>query len=401
MSGDMSEAGKLAPPALSTPQPATARGGALRGYLSNPEGIPLAILVLLLSLFGVLSIPGVVQGFYFLFDAKGAFSLRTPVSILNGSVLTGIIVLTVVMLMINGEFDLSVGAILAMGGYIFGTLSVGDTTVLGFIRIGPPLPPLLALLAALAGCTLLGVVNGLIVTTARIPSFIATLGTLFIFLWLISLYSGNQSFEATREEMQRASLYTIFSGRLRDFSEGIAGPLRNLRVSVFWMAALAVLMQVVLTRTRFGNQIYAVGGNVQAAKAQGINVKRIKIAGFALTGLFAGFAGVVLFSQFGRVQGNSGMQQELFAIAAAVVGGTLLTGGYGSVIGGLVGILTISTLRSGVVLLSTPIQNSFIGEIPVIGIYLVRLTASDNFLTIVGLTIVGAAVLNSYLRRRL
>ena len=305
-----------------------------------------------------------MQGFYFLFDVKGAFSLRTPVSILNGSVLTGIIVLTVVMLMINGEFDLSVGAILAMGGYIFGTLSVGDTTVLGFIQIGTPLPPLLALIVALAGCTLLGVVNGLIVTTARFRPSSPRWGTLFIFLWLISLYSGNQSFEATREEMQRASLYTIFSGRLRDFIDGIAGPLRNLRVSVFWMIALAVAMQVVLTRTRFGNQIYAVGGNVQAAKAQGINVKRIKISGFALTGMFAGFAGVVLFSQFGRVQGNSGMQQELFAIAAAVVGGTLLTGGYGSVIGGLVGILTISTLRSGVVLLSTPIQNSFIGEIP-------------------------------------
>ena len=398
----MTEAGKpAAPAAASTLQPAASPVGALRGYLNTPEGIPLAILVLLLSLFSILSIPGVVQGFYFLFDVKGNFSLRTPVSILNGSVLTGTIVLTVVMLMINGEFDLSVGAVLAMGGYIFGTLSVGDSTLFSFIEVGTPLPSLLALIVALAGCALLGVVNGLIVTTARIPSFIATLGTLFIFLWLVSLYSGNQSFEATREEMQRVSLYTVFSGRLRDFSDGISGPLRNLRVSVFWMVALAVVMQVVLARTRFGNQIFAVGGNVQAAKAQGINVKRIKIAGFALTGMFAGFAGVVLFSQFGRVQGNSGTQQELFAIAAAVVGGALLTGGYGSVIGGLVGILTISTLRSGVVLLSTPIQNSFIGEIPVIGIYLVRLTASDNFLTIIGLTIVGAAVLNSFIRRRL
>ena len=110
---------------------------------------------------------------------------------------------------------------------------------------------------------------------------------------------------------------------------------------------------------------------------------------------------MVLFSQFGRVQGNSGQQQELLAIAAAVVGGTLLTGGYGSVLGGLVGVLTISALRSGVVLLSTPLQNSFIGEIPVLGIYLVRLTSSDNFLTIIGITIVGAAVLNSFIRRRL
>lgn len=383
------------------PVPGNPGGGALRRYLNAPAGIPAAILILLLTVFGVLSLPGVVQGFYFLFDAQGSFSLRTAVSILNGSVLTGIITLTVVMLMINGEFDLSVGAILAMGGYIFGSLSVGGTAVFSLVEVGAPLPPLLALVIALAGCAALGAVNGLIVTTARIPSFIATLGTLFIFLWLVSLYSGNQSFEATREEMERSWLYLLISGRLRDFSAGISGPVGNLRVSVFWMIALALGMQVVLTRTRFGNQVYAVGGNVQAAKAQGINVRKVKIAGFALTGTFAGIAGVALFSQFGRVQGNSGMQQELFAIAAAVVGGTLLTGGYGSVIGGLLGILTISTLRSGVVLLSTPIQNSFIGDIPVIGIYLVRLTASDNFLTIVGLTIVGAAVLNSFIRRRL
>ena len=369
--------------------------------LGTPAGIPVAILVLLLALFCVLSVPGAVQGFYFLFDHRGALTMRTLVSILNGSVLTGIIVLAVVMLMINGEFDLSVGPILAMGGYLFGTLSIGGITLLGLIPVGAPLPPPIALLCALLGCTLLGVVNGLIVTTTRIPSFIATLGTLFIFLWLVSVYSGNQSFEAGREATEGIVLYRVFSGRLRDFGAAIAGPMGNLRVSVFWMIALALLMQFVLTRTRYGNRVFAVGGNLQAARAQGINVRQVKISSFALTGLFAGIAGVVLFSQFGRVQGNSGQQQELLAIAAAVVGGTLLTGGYGSVLGGLVGVLTISALRSGVVLLSTPLQNSFIGEIPVLGIYLVRLTSSDNFLTIIGLTIVGAAVLNSFIRRRL
>ena len=373
----------------------------LHAVLSTAAGIPAAILILLLALFCLLSVPGAVSGFYFLFDVRGAPTVRTLVSILNGSVLTGIIVLAVVMLMINGEFDLSVGPILAMGGYIFGTLSIGGTTVLGIIPVATPLPPLLALLCALLGCTLLGVINGVIVTTARIPSFIATLGTLFIFLWLVSVYSGNQSFEASREATDGILLYRIFSGRLRDFTEQITGPLANLRLSVFWMIGLALLMQLVLARTRYGNQLLAVGGNVQAARAQGINIRRIKVSGFAVTGLFAGIAGVVLFSQFGRVQGNSGQQQELLAIASAVVGGTLLTGGYGSVVGGLIGILTISTLRSGVVLLSTPIQNSFVGEIPVLGIYLVRMTASDNFLTIIGLTIVGAAVLNSFIRRRL
>lgn len=389
------------PGTLTGPLPTARRSSFLHLVLATPAGIPVAILALLLTLFCVLSVPGVVRGFYFLFDSRGALTLRTLVSILNGSVLTGIIVLGVVMLMINGEFDLSVGPILAFGGYLFGTLSIGGTTLLGLIHVAAPLPPLVALLFALLGCTLLGVVNGLIVTTTRIPSFIATLGTLFIFLWLVSVYSGNQSFEAGRDASEGIVLYRVFSGRLRDFNDHISGPLGNLRVSVFWMIALALLMQFVLTRTRYGNRVFAVGGNLQAARAQGINVRRVKISGFALTGLFAGIAGVVLFSQFTRVQGNSGQQQELMAIAAAVVGGTLLTGGYGSVLGGLVGVLTISTLRSGVVLLSTPLQNSFIGDIPVLGIYLVRLTSSDNFLTIVGLTIVGAAVLNSFIRRRL
>ena len=384
------------------PPPPARRRGVLHAVLGTPAGIPAVILGLLLALFCVLSVPGVVNGFYFLFDSGGALTLRTLVSILNGSVLTGIIVLAVVMLMINGEFDLSVGPILALGGYLFGTLAIGGTTLLGgLIPVGAPLPAVAALLLALLGCTALGVVNGLIVTVTRIPSFIATLGTLFIFLWVVSVYSGNQSFEASREAAQEVALFRVFSGRLRDFNAALAGPLGNLRVSVFWMIGLALLMQFVLVRTRYGNRVFAVGGNLQAARAQGINVRQVKISGFALTGLFAGIAGVVLFSQFGRVQGNSGQQQELLAIAAAVVGGCLLTGGYGSVLGGLVGVLTISTLRSGVVLLSTPLQNSFIGEIPVVGIYLVRLTSSDNFLTIVGLTIVGAAVLNSYIRRRL
>ena len=384
------------------PPPPARRRGVLHAVLGTPAGIPAVILGLLLALFCVLSVPGVVNGFYFLFDSGGGLTLRTLVSILNGSVLTGIIVLAVVMLMINGEFDLSVGPILALGGYLFGTLAIGGTTLLGgLIPVGAPLPAVAALLLALLGCTALGVVNGLIVTVTRIPSFIATLGTLFIFLWVVSVYSGNQSFEASREAAQEVALFRVFSGRLRDFNAALSGPLGNLRVSVFWMIGLALLMQFVLVRTRYGNRVFAVGGNLQAARAQGINVRQVKISGFALTGLFAGIAGVVLFSQFGRVQGNSGQQQELLAIAAAVVGGCLLTGGYGSVLGGLVGVLTISTLRSGVVLLSTPLQNSFIGEIPVVGIYLVRLTSSDNFLTIVGLTIVGAAVLNSYIRRRL
>ena len=167
------------------------------------------------------------------------------------------------------------------------------------------------------------------------------------------------------------------------------------------MIGLGIIMHLVMTRTGFGNRIFAVGGNPGAARSQGVSIARTKIYGFALTGLFAGLGGVIIFSQFLRVQGNAGNQQELYAIAGAVVGGTLLTGGYGSIIGGLIGYLTISTIRSGVVLLSTPAQNSFIPDIPYVGEYLVRLVGSDSFLTIVGFSIVGAAILNSFIRRRL
>ena len=390
----------------------------LGNFLRTPAGIPITVFILLFATFSILSIPGIIgttengvttQGFYFLFDTQGEFTWRTIVSILNGSVLTGMVVIAVVMLMIGGEFDLSVGPLIALSAYIFGTLAVGEVTIIpglfDGISIGEPLNPLLAMVIALAVTTLLGVVNGLIVNFTNIPSFIATLGTFFIFLWLIAAYSGSASFETTAATLEgrniSTTVFNIFSGRLRDFNENIAAPLGNLRVSVFWVIGLGIIMHLVMTRTGFGNRIFAVGGNPGAARSQGVSIARTKIYGFAMTGLFAGLGGVIIFSQFLRVQGNAGNQQELYAIAGAVVGGTLLTGGYGSIIGGLIGYLTISTIRSGVVLLSTPAQNSFIPDIPYVGEYLVRLVGSDSFLTIVGFSIVGAAILNSFIRRRL
>ena len=386
-------------------------------FLRTPSGLPVTVFVLLLTTFSILSIPGIIgtthdgvttNGFYFLFDHRGEFTWSNIVDILNFSVVACMIVIAVVILMISGEFDLSVGPILAIGGYIFGTLAVGEVAIIpgifGGISIGDPLNPLLALVIALVATTLLGVINGLIVNFTKIPSFIATLGTLFIFLWVTAVYSGDTSFVVTKSTIDMHGLGTFFNiltGRLRDFNENIAPPLGNLRVSVFWMIGLAIIMQLVMTKTKFGNRIFAVGGNPGAARSQGISVARTKIYGFALTGLFSGIAGVVLFSQFLSVRGNSGQLHELYAIAGAVVGGTLLTGGYGSVIGGVIGYLTISTIRSGVVLFSTPAQNSFIPDIPYVGEYLVRLVGSDSFLTIIGFSIVGAAILNSFIRRRL
>jgi simple sugar transport system permease protein len=137
-----------------------------------------------------------------------------------------------------------------------------------------------------------------------------------------------------------------------------------------------------LTRTRYGNHIFAIGGNPGAAQAQGVNVKRTKVLAFMISGLLAGFAGVLLFSQYKTAKIATGAGEELKAIAAAVVGGTLLTGGAGSIVGALIGVMLISMLRTGIILLNLPF-------IP-----------ADNFEAVVGVTIVLAAILNHWIRSK-
>ncbi len=109
----------------------------------------------------------------------------------------------------------------------------------------------------------------------------------------------------------------------------------NFRNSLIWLVLLVVIFQVILARTKFGNHVFAVGGNAGAALGQGVNVKRVKIVSFAISGLMAGVTGILLFSQYYTVRVASGDGMDLSAIAAAVVGGTLITGGAGSIWGAL------------------------------------------------------------------
>jgi simple sugar transport system permease protein len=262
------------------------------------------------------------------------FTMRTLSGIVNASVLTGIVTIGVTMLMISGEFDLSVGALMAMGGFVYGLVTTGGGS------------PAIALILALLVPALLGTVNGLILIWTGIPSFIVTLATASIYRGAVWILSGGSMLQ-TIEDL---AIYDILNGRLdivNDFIEGAN---------------------------------FAVGGNRIAAQAQGVNAKLVKVLCFVLTGVLSGLAGVVLFSQFKTVRVATGAGTELSAIAAAVVGGTALTGGSGSIIGALLGVLIISMLRTGVVL--------------------TNLIPADNFEAIVGVTIIGAAILNNWLRNR-
>ena len=291
-------------------------------------------------------------------------TLRSISGIISAATLTGTMAIGVTLLMIGGEFDLSVGALVAVAGYLYAFNTVDGGS------------PGIALILAITVPAALGALNGLILIVSRIPSFIVTLGTRSIYRGLLWVLSTG----ALVQTLEDLPIYRLFNGRLdvlNQFAEGA-----NFRTAVLWLVRLVIVFQWILVRTDFGSHVFAVGGNPGAAKAQGVNVKLVKVVTFALAGALAGFTGVLLFSQFKSVRVTTGAGMELSAIAAAVVGGALLSGGSGSIWGSLIGVLLISTLRTGVVLLDLPF-------IP-----------ADNFEAVVGATIVGATILNKWLRSR-
>jgi len=290
------------------------------------------------------------------------FTVRSISGIVNAATLTGTITIGITLLMIAGEFDLSVGPMMAMGAFLYGINSVEGGN------------PILALFLALLVPGVMGAMNGVIVNRTGIPSFITTLSTLFIYRGIVWVLSGGQMFQT----IEQALVYDIFNGRLEFLANAVKGA--NFRTAGLWWLGLVLLFQYLLVRTRFGNHVFATGGGLGAAAAQGVPVKRVKLICFILSGVLAGFAGVLLFSQFKTVRIATGAGEELKAIASAVVGGTLLTGGSGSIIGALLGVLIISTLRTGVVL--------------------TNLIPADNFEAIVGVTIVAAAIFNHWVREQ-
>lgn len=290
------------------------------------------------------------------------FTVRSMSGIVNAATLTGTITIGITLLMIAGEFDLSVGPMMAMGAFLYGLNSVEGGN------------PILALFLALLVPGVMGAMNGVIVNRTGIPSFITTLSTLFIYRGIVWVLSGGQMFQT----IEQALVYDIFNGRLEFLANAVKGA--NFRTAGLWWLGLVLLFQYLLVRTRFGNHVFATGGGLGAAAAQGVPVKRIKLICFILSGVLAGFAGVLLFSQFKTVRIATGAGEELKAIASAVVGGTLLTGGSGSILGALLGVLIISMLRTGVVL--------------------TNLIPADNFEAIVGITIVAAAIFNHWVREQ-
>jgi simple sugar transport system permease protein len=239
---------------------------------------------------------------------------------------TALVALGVTLLMICGEFDLSVGSVFALMPMTMAVLVVGGW------------PFWLAMGAGLALCALVGFINGWITIRYDIPSFITTLGMLFMARSLTIVVSGGFPPRIRPGEVPS----WIFVGFIDE------GGL--VRASVLWFAGLAILLALLLSRTNFGNWVRATGGFLPAAKAMGIPTGRVKIICFMICSVLAGFAGMIQSLRLNSFLPSIGEGMELQAVAAAVIGGTSLLGGVGSIIGGLIGATLIRVIDNGMVL---------------------------------------------------
>lgn len=288
----------------------------------------------------------IVLIFFFLYGNPAMFQ---PLGIFNWLAVCaqlGIIAIGACALMIAGEFDLSMGSMIGFSSAIMGILIV-DADLPVWLAAG------LAIMLAMG----FGLAIGSIVIVTKLPSFIVTLGFLFLLrgLMLVSMraFDGDTQIEGMSDLKNNDFVAWLFGGDLFTFaSVNVRGdreiPIEvGVPMSIVWWVVLAVLATWILTRTRVGNWIYAAGGNASSARAVGVPVAGVKIALFMFTALCATIFGAIQMFDGGSVDGARGNLKELEAIAAAVVGGTLLTGGYGSVIGACLGALIFGIVAQG------------------------------------------------------
>jgi simple sugar transport system permease protein len=202
----------------------------------------------------------------------------------------------------------------------------------------------------------IGLFNGLFVTRLRIPSFLVTLGMLLVVRGVALFVT-----DGFPQRTWSAGGQWLADLLVGDFH---VGPFR-VYASLFWFIAAAIILGYVLTQSKFGNWIQATGGNAVAAQARGVNVNAVKVWLFVLSAVMSAFAGIISSIRTSAANPNSGSGYELEVIAMVVIGGTALTGGRGTIIGTVLGILILRVMRNGIVLIGVPglAYNIFIGAI--------------------------------------
>ena len=252
------------------------------------------------------------------------FSANNLLGVARAFSLTAIAAIGQTMVIITGGIDLSAGTIVGIASLSTGML----------LASGWPSPA--AILAGLAIGTSFGVCNGLLITRVGLPPFIATLGTLSIGRGLIYVATQGYPVTAPRDELLIA------------IGQGYVG---RVPMPVIIMVVITILATLFLSKTTLGRYIYAVGGNEEAARLAGINVNRVKMFVYTMSGFLASVSGVILLSRLVSAQPSAGQGMELNIIAASIIGGTSLVGGEGTALGAVLGAAIVGVLENGIVLL--------------------------------------------------
>ena len=298
---------------------------------------------------------GITVGLFVLFSvlSGGKFSSLDVIGIIAiAASELGIVVLGVALLMISGEFDLSVGSISA----------VGALAVAMFYQLG--LNPFLAMAIGIGCGICAGAINGLVSVKFGIPSFIVTLGTMMSWRGFVTLVTGGQPLIFRVGEKHPAFFSTF---------QGIFG---RISAPLIWFIVIVIILGLLLHFHRFGNHVFATGGNKEAARSMGINTNKTKLICFMIAGGLAAFSGILQSIRSRGFYAAQGDGMELIAIAAAVVGGTSLFGGAGNIIGVTLGLLIIIFLQYGLVMIRVP---GFWYKI-VLGIIIIAVVIMDKIL---------------------
>lgn len=259
---------------------------------------------------------------------RNFFSYNTLVNILDASYYIGFLALGVTFVIITGGIDLSVGTVMMCAAITGGT---------AYRSWGWPMGASLLLIMAVA--IMFGFFNGFMVAKLKLPPFIATLGTMMISMGVGSIVSNVRSTAFPPR--------TDPSGWFRDIFKIITPNRFSIPTGALVLLAVTIIFHIILTRTRMGRYIFAIGSNKEAARLSGVNVEKWEMSAYVISGVAAGISGISFPAVYTTVMPAQGQGFELFAIAGAVIGGTSLSGGMGSVFGTLIGVFIMAVLRNG------------------------------------------------------
>jgi erythritol transport system permease protein len=273
----------------------------------------------------------------------------------------GLLAVGMLLVILNGGIDLSVGSTLGLSGVIAGFLMQGVTLDAFGVILYPPVWVVVILTCALGA--FVGAINGVLIAYFKVPAFVATLGVLYVARGVALLMTNGLTYNnlAGRPELGNTGFDWLGFNRLY-----------GVPIGVIVLAVVAVLVGLMLNRTAFGRWLYASGGNERAAELSGVPVKRVKIAVYVMSGVCAAIAGLVLSSQLTSAGPTAGVTYELTAIAAVVIGGAALTGGRGTMLGTMLGAFVIGFLSDGLVIIgvSSYWQTVFTGAVIVLAVLL-------------------------------